>query len=51
VRAGLSYLGVAIDATRNSPQTADALISPSQAKVAVARLHVREDWIMAISRR
>ncbi len=27
----------------------DALISPSQAAVAVARLRVREDWIMALA--
>jgi len=42
-------LGVRIDAERNSVQTADALVSSPLASVAVARLHVREDWIMALA--
>jgi acetate kinase len=49
VCAGLSHLGVRIDAERNSVQTADALVSSPLASVAVARLHVREDWIMALA--
>jgi acetate kinase len=49
VCAALAYLGVSVAAARNSPETADALISPVGAAVAVARLHVREDWIMALA--
>lgn len=49
VCAGLSYLGVRIDAERNSPAVDDAVISPAGAAVAVARLHVREDWMMALA--
>jgi acetate kinase len=47
--AGLTYLGVRIDPARNSPATDDALISPAAAEIAVARLHVREDWMMALA--
>lgn len=49
VSAGLAYLGVRIDAERNSPAAADAIISPREAEVAVARLRVREDWMMALA--
>ena len=49
VSAGLTYLGVHVDAVRNSPETTDTLISPAGANVAVLRLHVREDWMMAIA--
>jgi acetate kinase len=49
VCAGLAYLGVRVDAGRNSPETTDAVISPAGANVAVLRLHVREDWMMAIA--
>ena len=49
VCAGLTHLGVRIDVSRNSPETADAVISPDGERVAVARLHVREDWMMALS--
>jgi len=49
VCAGLAHLGARIDAARNTPETADALISPERAPVAVARLHVREDWMMALA--
>jgi acetate kinase len=49
VCTGLGYLGVEIDAARNSPETTDVLISPADERVAVARLHVREDWMMALA--
>jgi acetate kinase len=49
VCAGLSHLGVRVDGSRNSPETADALISPAGANVTVVRLHVREDWMMALA--
>ena len=49
VCAGLAYLGVGVDARRNSPETTDAFISPDGADVAVLRLHVREDWMMALA--
>jgi acetate kinase len=49
VCAPLAHLGVRLDPARNSPQTSDALISPGDAGVAVARLHVREDWMMALA--
>jgi acetate kinase len=49
VCSALAYLGVALDASRNTPATADAVISPAGAEVVVARLHVREDWMMALA--
>lgn len=49
VCAGLSHFGVQVDRSRNSPETADALISPAGANVTVVRLHVREDWLMALA--
>lgn len=49
VCAGLAHLGVAIDPARNSPEATDAVISAADSRVAVVRIHVREDWMMALA--
>ena len=47
--AALTHLGTHIDQERNSADTADAVISPAGERVVVVRLHVREDWMMALA--
>jgi len=49
VCGALSFLGVRIDPVRNTPANTDAVLSPPGAPVAVARLHVREDWMLALA--
>lgn len=49
VCAGLSFLGVRVDAARNGPESGDAVISPAGDAVAVLRIHTREDWAMALA--
>jgi acetate kinase len=49
VCAGLAFLGVRADASRNAAPGDDAVISPPGTGVTALRIHTREDWVLALA--
>lgn len=47
--APFGFLGASLDGERNANERGDTVLSPAGSRVAILRIHTREDWMMALS--